>query len=159
VSLFQTEYVLKNYLLPVEYEGDLRAMDRYDRDAMGLRHPIDQEVRERLRQLGPKQVEFARAIGRSQGWLNKYMNGAGTATIDDLIRIAAVFIGAEAPTLSATEQRLLRAWKQIPEPSRLDALAVFENHARFLRRSRARGSAAPAAQTPPAATSKARGRR
>jgi len=134
-------------------------MDGYDRPPMGLRHPIDQELRERLRKIGPKQTEFARAIGRSQGWLNKYMNGAGAATIDDLVRIAAVLIGANVPSLTESEQRLLRAWKQIPESQRVDAVEFFENHARFLRRGRGRGSAAPAAQTPPATKSKARGTR
>jgi transcriptional regulator with XRE-family HTH domain len=134
-------------------------MDRYDRLPMGLRHPIDQEVRERLRKIAPKQTDFARTIGRSQGWLNKYMNGAGAATIDDVVRIAAVLIGAEMPALTENEQRLIRAWKQIPEAMRSDAVEFFENHARFLRRGRARESSAPVAQTQPATTSKARSKR
>lgn len=134
-------------------------MDGYDCPAMGLRHPIDQEVRERLRKIGPNQTEFARAIGRSQGWLNKYMNGAGTATIDDLIRIAAVLIGAAVPTLTETERRLLRAWHQIPSESQADAVEFFEVYARRLRRGPSQRSAATVEQTPPATKSKARGTR
>ncbi len=115
---------------------------------MSLKHPIDEEIRDRLRKLGPHQTTLAKRIGRSQGWLNKYMNGSGTATVDDVIRIAATFIDVVTPSLSEFDRRLLRALNQIPETSRLDALEFFEHHARLLRRGRSQRPAATTVHTP-----------
>lgn len=138
----------------------LTLRDRYDRrHAMPLQHPIDREIRDRLRRLGPKQGSFARAIGRSQGWLNKYMNGAGHATVDDVIRIAAVLIGAEMPKLTDAQRRLLHAWDQIPAESQEDAVNLFEVYARRLRRGLPPRSTAPKGQTPPATERTTRERR
>jgi transcriptional regulator with XRE-family HTH domain len=52
---------------------------------------LDAGIRKRLRvrvDAGLNQSELARAIGRSAGWLNKYIHGAGNATIDDLLAMA-----------------------------------------------------------------------
>jgi transcriptional regulator with XRE-family HTH domain len=127
---------------------------------MELRHPIDAEVRERLRKSEPNQIELAKRIGRSQGWVNKYMNGGGTATIDDLIRIAAAMIGVESSPLTGLERRLLKAFRGIQDAARRDdAVLVFEGIAKGYRRAQPPGSAAPAAHTPPATSRKARGKR
>jgi transcriptional regulator with XRE-family HTH domain len=126
---------------------------------MDLSHPIDQAVRSKLRELAPNQVALASAIGRSQGWLNKYMQGDGTATIDDLVRIACAFIGVNVQPLSELERRLLKAFRGIPEDRRDDAVAVFEPIAKSYRLGRPQGSTAPAVHTPPATSRKARGRR
>lgn len=87
-------------------------------------HPIDHEIRARLRILNLAQKDLAKAIGRSAGWVNKYFNGAGHATIDDLIRIFAFVV--EVHGLTTNERRLLRAWKRIPAKSQVDAVEFFE---------------------------------
>ena len=124
---------------------------------MELRHPIDEEIRERLRRLNPNQVEFAKRIGRSQGWLNKFMNGAGHATIDDVIRITAAVIGADAAPLTELERRLLRSFRGIPNQGRReDAVAVFEGIAKSYQREPLQESDAPAAHRPQATSRKGR---
>lgn len=126
---------------------------------MALKHPIDAEIRGRLKQLGPNQKELAQGIGRSISWLNKYIHGAGNAAIDDLIRIAALMIGVEAQALSETERRLVRAWKQIPEDDQIAAVEFFENHARFLRRAHEREQGGPKGRTPRETKNTTRGKR
>lgn len=127
---------------------------------MAVGHPIDEEIRARLRAVAPNQADFAKAIGRSKGWLNKYMHGAGTATIDDVVRIAAMLIGATAaPALTESERKLLRAWNQIPTESQADAVAFFEVYARRLRRAPPLQSTAPEEQTPRATKHRAHGKR
>lgn len=96
---------------------------------MAATHPIDTEIRERLRKFAPRQVELAKRLGRSQGWVNKYINGAGHATVDDVIRIAAVLIGLDAPALTEAERRLLRAWRRLPATRQQDALDFLEAYA------------------------------
>lgn len=125
---------------------------------MELRHPIDAEIRERLRKSEPNQIELSKRIGRSQGWLNKYMNGGGNATIDDLIRIAAAMIGFEAAPLTGLERRLLKAFRGVRPERHEDAVVVFENIAKG-RLLRPQESDAPAAHTPPATSRKSRGKR
>jgi len=127
----------------------------YIRSRMAASHPIDSEIRDRLRKLAPNQQEFAKQLGRSQGWLNKYINGAGHATIDDVIRIGALLIGADAPRLTDTERRLLRAWRRLPAEHQEDALAFFER-AYGRRRPRSGGRSG---RTPRAASGKAPGTR
>lgn len=122
---------------------------------MALQHPIDTEIRDRLRKLAPNQIEFAKRLGRSQGWLNKYINGAGHATIDDVIRIGAILIGVEAPRLTDAEQRLLRAWRRLPIAHQQDALEFLQA---FVRRRRPR-SAARVGRTSRAPNNKAPGTR
>jgi transcriptional regulator with XRE-family HTH domain len=101
----------------------------YDRKRMAAQHPIDSEIRERLRKLAPKQIELAQRLGRSQGWLNKYINGAGHATIDDVIRIGAILIGVEALRLTEKEQRLLRAWRRLTADRQQDVVELVEVYA------------------------------
>lgn len=126
---------------------------------MDLEHPIDAAIREKLRMLAPNQPALSGAIGRSQGWLNKYMNGDGNATIDDLVRIAAAFVGMNAEPLNDLERRLLRAFRRIPEDRKEDAVGVFEPIAKSYRLGRPQGSTAPVEHTPPASSHKGRGTR
>lgn len=94
---------------------------------MELRHPIDGEIRARLRGLGGNQSAIARQIGHSPSWLNKYLSGKGHATIDDIVRIAAVLIGAHAEPLSGIEERLLRAFRGLSDDDRReDHVALLE---------------------------------
>lgn len=104
----------------------------YDPPRMAAQHPIDTEIRERLRKLGklaPRQGELAKRLGRSQGWLNKYIHGAGHATIDDVIRIAAIVIGVDALHLTNAEQRLLRAWRRLSVQRQEDVVEMVEAYA------------------------------
>jgi transcriptional regulator with XRE-family HTH domain len=89
---------------------------------MALEHPIDLEIRDRLRQLKPRQIELAKQIGRSPAWVNKYLNGAGHATIDDVIRIIAIVIGVDPARLTDAERRLLRAWRRLPADKQQDVV-------------------------------------
>jgi transcriptional regulator with XRE-family HTH domain len=93
---------------------------------LAAQHPIDTEIRERLRTLAPRQIEIAQRIGRSQGWLNKYIHGAGHATIDDVIKIAAILTGVDAPRLTDAERRLLRLWRRLPVDSQQDVVDFVE---------------------------------
>ena len=114
---------------------------------MELSHPLDEAIRARIKAARPNQAEFAAKIGRSAGWLNKYMHGAGNATLDDVVRMLALLNGVEGPALSGTERRLLKAWRAIPLERQEDAIAVLENVARGYRRVPSQESAAPAART------------
>lgn len=126
---------------------------------MDLTHPIDEAIREKVREMKPNQPALAAAIGRSQGWVNKFMHGDGNATIDDLVRIAAAIIGVNAQPLTELERRLLKVLRGIPEPRREDALSVLETVAKGYRHEPHQGLDAPAAHTPPATVHKARGTR
>ena len=99
---------------------------------MKIRHPIDNAIRERLRMLDLKQLDVAKKIGRSPGWVSKYLSGVGHATIDDLVRILAIALHVE--TLSEQERRLVRAWKRLPKESQTDAVKWFEDWTRRERR-------------------------
>jgi len=101
---------------------------------MAVQHPIDLEIRERLRKLAPRQIELAQRIGRSQGWVNKYLNGVGHATIDDIIRIAAIVIGVDPPRLTDAERRLLRAWRLLPADKQQDVVDWVDTMSRRQRR-------------------------
>ena len=120
-------------------------MDGYDWPHMGLRHPIDEGVREYLRQEKVNQADFAQRIGRNQPWLNKYMHGGGKATIDDVIRIVAALIGSESQPLTKTERELLKSFRSLEEEDRIDLLAYSQMRARRVRRGGSKGSSA---QTP-----------
>ena len=124
---------------------------------MAARHPIDTEIRERLRRYAPNQIDLGKRIGRSQGWVNKYLNGAGHATIDDVIRIAAMLIGADVPKLTENERRLLRGWRRLPADGQEqeDVLLYLEKVAGRRRT----GSSARAERTRPATTHKGPGTR
>lgn len=114
---------------------------------MELGHPLDAAVRARLKAARPNQMDFARTIGRSAGWLNKYMHGAGNATLDDVIRMLALLIGVEAQPLSGIERRLLKAWRAIPVDRQEDAVAVLETVAKGYRRAQPQESNEPAVHT------------
>jgi transcriptional regulator with XRE-family HTH domain len=129
-------------------------------------HPIDQEIRERLRKLvsAPtsttaarlRQIELATRIGRSPAWVNKYVNGVGNATVDDVIRIVAIVIGVDAPRLTDDEQALLRAWRRVEEKDQPDLLRWVQNLGRRPRR--AARSDARSGQTTRGANSKGPGK-
>lgn len=124
-----------------------------------MEHPIDAAVRAKLRELAPNQPELGATIGRSQGWVNKYMHGDGHATIDDVIRIAAAMIGVNVQPLTELERRLLKAWRRVPEARREDALVVLETVAKRYQLGQSQESTAPEAHTPPATNRKGRGKR
>jgi len=126
---------------------------------MAFSSPLDHSLRERLKAAKPNQAEFSRAIGRSAGWLNKYMHGAGTATIDDAVRIVALLIGVETSPLSELERRVVKALRAIPEERREDAAVVLESVAKTYRHARHPESAAPRPDTQRAIASRARGSR
>jgi transcriptional regulator with XRE-family HTH domain len=125
---------------------------------MAVRHPIDEEIRERLRQLKPRQNDLAKQIGRSPAWVNKYLNGAGHATIDDLIRIIAIVIGVDPSRLTDAERQLLRAWRRIPAEKQQDVVDFVRALGRRRRPRRATQSDARSGQTTRAANSKGPGR-
>lgn len=126
---------------------------------MDLKHPIDAALRDYLKAAQPKQKDFGRAIGRSAGWVNKYMHGVGNATIDDVVRIAALLIGIEVQPLTAIERRLLKAWRRIHPDRQEDAVVVLENVAKGYQRPQSRESDGPEVHMPPATTRTARGKR
>jgi transcriptional regulator with XRE-family HTH domain len=91
-----------------------------------IQHPLDTELRARLRALDLKQSELAKRIGRKPAWLNKYIRGLGHATIDDAIRIVSVLIGTGAQ-LTEREQRLLRGFRRLKDDApQLDVLRHLE---------------------------------
>jgi len=102
--------------------------------------PIDALLREHLRPRVAHQQNVAKQIGRSQGWLNKYLNGAGKASVDDLIRLIAVVVhglGAAAP-VTAAQRRLLKSWDRLSPQGRKAVAAVFAAERQFQRERRAR---------------------
>jgi transcriptional regulator with XRE-family HTH domain len=125
---------------------------------MELRHPIDEEIRGKLRALGPHQTALARQIGRSTSWLNKYMNGAGTATIDDVVRIAAALIGFQSEALTDAERRLLKAYRGMRDDRQDDAVALVQTMARANPREQHQELDAPPAHTSQAGARKGRGK-
>jgi transcriptional regulator with XRE-family HTH domain len=115
-------------------------------------HPLDTELRARLRAIDPPQRELAERIGRKPAWLNKYMHGAGHATIDDVIRIVAVLSEVEA--LSELERRVVRGLRRLKDSDRQhDVLWYLERV--VMRR---KGSSAPGGQTRRGATRKGPGK-
>lgn len=129
-------------------------MDDYD--CRMQRHPLDAELRERIRKSGVSETELARATGCNQSWLHKYANGSGHATIDDAVRILAILIGLETQPLSVLERRLLKAWRQTAEDRQEDAVAVFENIAKGYRRALPQESTGRVARKTQATSSRAR---
>ena len=126
------------------------AKSLYNRKFVAVQHPLDAALREHLRALAPRQVEIAQRIGRSQGWLNKYIHGAGHATIDDVIKIAAVLTGVDAPRLTDAERRVLRLWRRLSADQQQDVIDFLE----LLARRRRSQSIGRAARTPRAGSNK-----
>ena len=126
---------------------------------MELTHPIEQEIRRFLREHVANQSEVSTAIGRSSSWLHKFVNGSGNATIDDLVRVAAVLFGLNLPALTEREQTLLRRFRAIDPERQDDVLAVVEAVGKNSRRAMQPESAAPAGRAPPVAARTARGKR
>lgn len=124
---------------------------------MELTHPLDAAVRAKVRAAKPNQAEFAQAIGRSAGWLNKYMQGVGNATLDDVVRMLALLIGVETQPLTDAERRLLKVFRGLKEESREDAISWLRTVQKGQRRERPEESAAPVVQTPRQRERKARG--
>ena len=117
-------------------------------------HPLDTELRTRLRALDPHQQELAQRIGRRPAWLNKYIHGAGHATIDDVIRIVAVLNGLDPPQLTEWERQLLRLFRRLKDPDRQHDVLLYLAHVA----GRRGGSSAPAERTPRGANSKGPGK-
>lgn len=117
-------------------------------------HPLDTELRARLRALAPHQQELAQRIGRRPAWLNKYIHGAGHATIDDWIRIVAVLNGLDPPQLTDEERQLLRKWRRLKDAERQQDVLLYLEHVA----GRRKGSSAPAERTARGANSKGPGR-
>jgi transcriptional regulator with XRE-family HTH domain len=118
----------------------------YDRKKMARTKapsPLDAAFRKRLRQLNPYQKGIADRIGRSQSWLNKYLNGAGKATIDDVIRLVAVVVlGVDGtPSLSAEQRKLLRDWEGLPSEGRRAVKGVLAIWSKRRREQRSKSSA------------------
>lgn len=122
-------------------------------------HPIDAQIRAFLKTHVANHSELSVAVGHSASWLHKYVNGQGHATIDDLVRIAGLLMGLNLPALSETEQKLLKSCRALEGPDVLDVVAYAEHRKRLAQRGASRESSAPAAQTPPATTRKAHGKR
>jgi transcriptional regulator with XRE-family HTH domain len=104
--------------------------------------PIDAAVRDYIRQLiesrDVNQKHLAKRIGRSQGWLNKYINGSGLAGFDDVVRLLADLLNPELPVpTTKKEHRLLRILRRLSadEQVRLEDLVVA-----FARRRAPKGS-------------------
>jgi transcriptional regulator with XRE-family HTH domain len=51
---------------------------------------FDARVRQKVRAARPNQKQLAKELGRSQGWVSKYLSGGNaTATIDDVAAMAS----------------------------------------------------------------------
>lgn len=117
---------------------------------MELAHHIDAEIRAWLKGHVDNQSELSLAIGRSKTWLHKYVNGQGTATIDDLVRLGGLIMGLNLPRLTATEQRLLKVVQSLNQTDQDDVMVYAEHRATLARRERLKESSEPGAKTPPA---------
>jgi len=97
-------------------------------------NPIDAEIRAWLKRNVQNKSDLAAKVGHSPSWLHKYVNGAGHATIDDLVRIAGLLMGVDLPMLSEIERRLLRAFQALEETDQFDVMAYAEHRGRIARR-------------------------
>jgi transcriptional regulator with XRE-family HTH domain len=120
-------------------------------------HPIDAEIRAWLKRHVDNQADLSVAVGHSKSWLGKYINGAGHATIDDLVKLAGRLLGVDLPALSDVERRLLRACQSLSATDVLDVTAYAEHRARLARRGGSKESSEPVARTLPTTTRTTRG--
>ena len=83
-------------------------------------HLIDATFRKYLRDLNPNQKALAERIGRSPSWVNKYLNGAGKATIDDVLRLVAIALleFEPPPRLTPEQHTLVQRFASMPAASR-----------------------------------------
>jgi transcriptional regulator with XRE-family HTH domain len=91
--------------------------------------PLDAGIRKRLVEAvakGLNQSELAKAVGRSPGWVNKYIYGAGNATIDDILAMARFFkmsllefIGLPPGSeFTADEREVIDRWRSMSPKGR-----------------------------------------
>jgi hypothetical protein len=113
----------------MERDRRKRKISRYDRGRMsrssGTVGILDTFLRARLRESITNQKEVAKRIGRSQGWLNKYINGSGKATIDDVIRLVAIVLLGVDERLTREQRKLLRDWESVAPEHRKAAKQFF----------------------------------
>jgi len=126
---------------------------------MDLEHPIDAELRRWLDAHVDNESEISLAIGRSKTWLHKYVNGAGHATIDDLVRLAGVLLGVNLPALTEAQRTLMKACAELTESDLLDVTEYAKHRAKLAQQSRSKESSAPAARKPQAKARAAHGTR
>lgn len=126
---------------------------------MTVEHPIDEAIRAWLERHVENQRALSVAAGHSTSWLHKYINGAGHATIDDLVRLAGLLFGLNLPAITETERKLLRAVQPLELSDQQDVLAYAELRAKRAPRGASTESSAPAAHTPQATSRKERGKR
>lgn len=119
---------------------------------MDQQHPIDAEIRAWLKSHIDNESQLSVAAGHSTSWLHKYINGQGHATIDDLVRIAALLLGVNLPALSETERRLLEACRGLDEPDLQDVIAYVKHRGRLARNAQSKESSAPTGRSPRATT-------
>ncbi len=116
---------------------------------MELTHHIDAEIRAWLKRHVDNESELSKAIGRSGSWLHKYVNGAGNATIDDLVRLGGLLMGLNLPRLTATEQKALKVIQSLSVIDQQDVIVYAEHRARLARHAQLKESSEPEAQSPP----------
>ncbi len=78
---------------------------------MARTNPLDAALRAYLSTHTKNQGTLAAALGRDRTWLNRYINGSGTAALDDVILMLAAFIRDKrgiGDTLTDAERRLLK---------------------------------------------------
>lgn len=122
-------------------------------------HPIDAHIREWLRAHVHNEREISFAAGHGNSWLHKYINGNGTATVDDLVRVAAMLLGVNLPELSADELRLVTVFRSFVEDDEREELLAYAKHREKLaaQRGALKESSGPMARNLPAKGRKARG--
>lgn len=126
---------------------------------MGLTHPIDAEIRAWLKAHVKNKADLSVKVGRSSSWLHKLTEGDGHATIDDLVRMAALLFGMNLPVLTDGEQSLLKSVRGLKEREFDEVLEYARHRARLARHDTSTQSSEPATQTTTSRGHKARGRR
>lgn len=133
---------------------------RTDSIRAGMEHPIDGAIRAWLERHVEKGTASALsvAVGHSTSWLHKYINGAGHATIDDLVRLAGLLHGLNMPAITGAQRALLTACQGLDESDLQDVIDYVALRAkRRPPRAASKESSAPTAHTPPATGRKGRG--
>lgn len=127
---------------------------------MELTHPIDAEIRAWLKAHVKNKADLSVKVGRSSSWLHKLTEGDGHATIDDLVRMAALIFGLNLPVLTEDEQSLLKSVRALKEQSDRDEVLAYARHrVKLARPDTSTQSSAPTKRTMTARGHKARGTR